>query len=112
MNRVEWNPRTLKAVKAFPDDVKREIGYMIFKLQIGEFLKMPFSRPMPILGKNCHELRVKGKDNIYRAFYLLKVGKKIVLFHAFQKKSQKTSTKEINIGKKNLREVLNEKTCD
>ena len=112
MNEIEWNKQTLKRVKNFPNDIKREIGYLIFKLQIGEYLKMPFSRPIPILGKNCHELRIKGKDDTYRAFYFLKIKKKIILFHAFQKKSQKTPQKEIETGKKNLKEMLNEKNSD
>ncbi len=110
LNEVEWNKKSLKEVKAFPEEIKRELGYYIFKLQIGEHLGMPFSRTMPSIGKGCHELRLKGADGIYRAFYLLKVKGKVIIFHAFQKKAQKTPQKEIDLGKKNLKEMLNEKS--
>ena len=112
MNEVEWKGQTLKSVRQFPNDIKKEIGYLIFKLQIGERLTMPSSRPMPNLGKNCHELRVKGEDNIYRVFYLLKVKNKVIIFHVFQKKSQKILKKDIEIGKRKLKEILHEKNSD
>lgn len=109
MNKVEWNSNTLKEVKKFPEDIRRELGYLIYQLQIGKQLAMPLSRSMPSLGKGCHELRVKDSDGIYRVFYILKVEGKVIIFHAFQKKTQKTSQKDIDLGKKNLKELLNEK---
>lgn len=109
MNEIWWNISALKNIRSFPDEIRREIGYLIFKLQIGEKLEMPFSRAIPTIGKNCYELRVKGEDGIYRVFYLLKIKGKIMVFHAFQKKSQKTPKKEIETGKKRLKEMGNEK---
>lgn len=106
MNEVEWNKAALKEISSFPEETKREIGYLIFKLQIGEKLGMPWSRAMPPLGKGCYELRVKGTDGIYRAFYFLKTKGKVIIFHAFNKKTQKTAKKEIDLGKKNLKEML------
>ncbi len=90
MNEVEWNKKALKVIKGFPVDVKKELGYLIFKLQIGDSLKMPYSRLMPSISKGCRELRVKESDGIYRVFYFLKVEGRILIFHAFQKKDQKT----------------------
>ena len=109
MNEVEWNQKALKTIQAFPDEVKKELGYLIFKLQKGESLTMPFSRSMPSIGKGCHELRVKDESGIYRAFYFLKVKGKLIIFHSFQKKTQKTPQKEIEQGRKNLREMIDEK---
>ncbi len=109
MNQVEWNKKALKKTKTFPREVKKELGYLIYKLQIDEILGMPKSKMMPAIGKSCYELRVKGIDGIYRAFYFLKIKGEVLIFHAFQKKSQKTTIKEIGVGKKNLKEMLNEK---
>ncbi len=108
MNEVKWNKQALNQVKKFPEEVKRELGYLIYRLQLGEHLTMPFSRTMPSLGKGCFELRVKGTDGIYRAFYLLKVKGQVIIFHAFQKKAKKTPQREIDLGRKNLKEMLNE----
>ena len=108
MNQVNWNKRALKVVRLFPEQVRKEIGFLIYRLQIGESLLMPYSRPMTNLGAGCHELRVTGDDGVYRVFYYLKIEDKILIFHAFKKKSQKTAMSDLNIGRRNLKEMLNE----
>lgn len=108
MNEVVWNENTLNEVKSFPDDVKKSLGYLIYKLQRGDKLSAPHSKSMPSLNKGCHELRVREKDGIYRVFYYLKIEGRIFIFHAFQKKTQKTPQKEISLGKKNLKEMLHD----
>lgn len=108
MKQVEWNLNTLKAVKSFPEDIKKELGYLIYKLQIGDSLNMPHSKPMTSIKSGCHELRVKGSDGIFRVFYILKNEDKVIVFHAFKKKAQKTPKKEIDTAKRNLKEIFNE----
>ena len=93
-------------MQKFPDPVKKELGYLLFMLQRGESLSMPHSRPMPSVSKGCSELRVKGEDGAYRVFYYLKIEDEIIVFHAFKKKTQKTSSKDIDLGKKNLKDML------
>jgi len=41
-------------------------------------------------------LKTQDRSNIYRIFFCFDVGQVVVLFNCFQKKSQKTPTKEIN----------------
>jgi phage-related protein len=67
---------------------------------------MPHSRPMPSVGKGCSELRVKGEDGAYRVFYYLKIENEVIVFHAFKKKTQQTALKDIDLGKKNLKDML------
>ena len=109
LRRVEWSKKALKTLRGFPRAIRREIGFLVRELQIGKKLGMPSSRPMPTIGKNCHELRVREIDGSYRVFYFLKTGNKIIIFHAFKKKTQKTPKKEIETGKKALLGILNEK---
>lgn len=47
-----------------------------------------------------YEIRVKYQSNIYRIFCCFDEGNLVVLFNGFQKKSQKTPTKEIEKAKK------------
>ncbi len=42
------------------------------------------------------ELRIEWQGNIYRIFFCFDEGQVVVLFNCFQKKSQKTPTREIN----------------
>ena len=80
MNKIVWNKKTIKKVQGFPDQVKKELGHLLFKLQRGESLGMPQSRPMPSLRNGCSELRVKGEDGVYRVFYFLKIENEIIVF--------------------------------
>lgn len=52
------------------------------------------------------ELRIRDAAGIYRAFYLVKVADAVLVFHAFAKKTQKTPDREIELGKKRLKEML------
>ncbi|MEM9598238.1 MAG: type II toxin-antitoxin system RelE/ParE family toxin [Acidobacteriota bacterium] len=46
-----------------------EAGYLLRRLQRGESLSMPRSRPMPAIGARCHELRVPDDQVSWRIFY-------------------------------------------
>lgn len=63
---------------------------------------------MKSVASKCFEIRLKGADGIYRAFYILKTEVGILVFHSFNKKSQKTPQKEIDTGKTRLKEFLKE----
>ncbi|WP_213807002.1 type II toxin-antitoxin system RelE/ParE family toxin [Granulicella sp. dw_53] len=52
------------------------------------------------------EMRMKGRSGIARAAYVTVVGKRIVVVHAFVKKTQKTPRREIEIALKRAKEVL------
>ena len=67
---------------------------------------MPNSRPMPGLARGAAELRVKGEDGAYRAFYYTASAEGILVFHAFNKKTQRTPPLEIDLGRKRLKEFL------
>lgn len=74
-------------------------------LEFGADLGMPHTRAM---SDGLCELRVKGKEGIARVFYCTKVGKRIIMLHAFIKKTQKTPTKELRKAQQRLSEVKNE----
>ena len=50
------------------------------------------------------ELRSKFSSNIYRIFYFIWHGNKLVLLHGFTKKTQKTPPTEIELAKKRLQD--------
>jgi phage-related protein len=72
MKKIIWHPKARAAMREFPDEIKRELGYLIFRLQQGVHLTLPQSRTMSDVGSGVSELRVRGADGIYRAFYFLK----------------------------------------
>jgi phage-related protein len=81
-------------------------GKAIYDLQLGHLLSMPLSRAMPAVGSGAAEIRIQDATGAYRAFYVTRVADAIVVFHAFVKKTRKTPEREIQLGKKRLKEML------
>jgi phage-related protein len=48
---------------------RTEAGFLLRKLQMGELLSLPHSRPMPSIGSRCHELRIDDQDKTWRILY-------------------------------------------
>ncbi len=55
-----------------------------------------------------YEIRVEESGNIYRIFCCFDEGNLVVLFNAFQKKTQKTPSKEIEKAKRIMNEYFND----
>jgi phage-related protein len=103
---VIFHPKALAFIRGEEPGVRKEIGEAFRDLQKGINLGLPLSRPMPDLASGAHELRVRGKTTVIRVFYFVKLTEAIVVFHAFQKKTQKTPSRELAIGRQRLNEVL------
>ena len=73
----------------FSLNARREAGFLLRMLQRGEKLSMPQSRPMPSVGRRCHELRVRDEDMTWRVIYRLDEDA-VVILHVFSKKTQRT----------------------
>ncbi len=108
MKAAIFHPAARAAIRSFPEDVRQELGKAIYDLQKGAVLAMPLSRPMPAIEPGAAELRIRVRSGIYRAFYYTRSMRGILVFHAFAKKSQATPLRELNLGKKRLKELLRE----
>ncbi len=97
-----------KEIQGWPLEVKKDLGSILTKLQKGDFVGYPDTKPMKTVAPNCFEIRLKGSDGIFRAFYILKTDVGILIFHGFKKKTQKTSKAEIDTGKTRLKNLLKE----
>lgn len=70
----------------------------------GPNLKLPYSRAF---GDGLFELRPRGHSGIGRAFYCFLVGERVIVLHAFIKKSQQPPDREIKLARKRLKEIKN-----
>lgn len=82
---------------------RREAGLLLRQLQRGEKLSMPQSRPMPRIGRRCHELRIPDEDKTWRIVYRID-DDAIVIWEIFAKKARATPLYVINICKKRIRD--------
>jgi len=59
------------------------------------------------LGDGLFELRPRGRSGIGRAFYCFRFGERVVILHAFIKKSQQTPDRELRRARSRLKELSN-----
>ena len=87
----------------FSKEARVEAGSLLRRLQDGENLGMPHSRPMPSIGPRCHELRVRDADRNWRVVFRLDHDA-IVIAGVFPKTTRATSKHDIDSCKKRLRQ--------
>ena len=94
--------RTIKLFKDYlkefyieqTDDVRDKINFVLRLVETQRIIPRKFFRI--IEGSDgIYEIRVELDSNIFRIFCCLDKGSIVVLFHGFQKKTQKTPSKEI-----------------
>lgn len=95
-----------KELKSFSKEVLEQLPDLIAKLKIGVPLTMPVSKKMDSIGKSVYELRLKDRNGIYRIIYFIKKKEGIYLVHAFNKKTQKTPKKNLDLAKKRIRRLM------
>ena len=99
---LDWVGSSHEDLKEFPADVQDEMGYALYIAQIGD--KHPKAKPLKGFS-GVMEIRSNYASDTYRAVYTTKIGDKIYVLHAFQKKSKKgiqTPKKELNLIKRRL----------
>lgn len=85
----------------FSADARVEAGVLLRRLQRGEVLAAPHSRPIPVIGARCHELRIREKNKIWRVVYRTDQDAVIILT-VFQKTTRATPLREIENSKRRL----------
>ena len=103
MKKIVWLATTHEIVKAYPADVRGEIGYNLDKIQ--RRLEPSDWKPMSSVGSGVKEIRIH-LQNEYRVLYVAKFQEAVYVLHGFIKKTEQTSKKEIDITKKRYQEML------
>jgi len=99
-----FHERVLAGIEAWPVDVLADYASLVELLaEHGPNLRLPHSRAF---GDGLFELRPRGRSGIGRALYCFLVGKRVIVLHAFIKKTQQTPDKELNLARKRMKEVL------
>lgn len=94
---IYWVGTSLKDLLALSDEVKRQAGYQLHRVQNG--LEPEDWKPFQDIGTGVKEIRISEDGGAFRVMYVAKFAERIYVLHAFQKKTQKTSLKDINIAK-------------
>jgi phage-related protein len=91
------------AILEFPPGLQARYIHLTERiLAFGPDLGMPHTRAM---GKGLFELRMKGKEGIGRVFFCHRPNRRVVMLHAFVKKSAKTPAKDLKLARERMKEV-------
>jgi len=96
-----------KCVRDFPVDARQGAGYELDKaprsLQPDDF------KPMPTIGKGVEEIRIRDDAGNFRVLYTARLADAVFVLHAFQKKTQRTSQRDIEMAKARFREMMKDR---
>lgn len=105
VKRLNFVGSSQEDIKAFPEEVRSDIGYALFVAQRGE--KSEAAKPLRGFGgAGVLEIVENFDGNTYRAVYTVKFSNALYVLHCFQKKAKhgiKTPQQDINLIKQRLR---------
>lgn len=97
MKPVRFLGNSLKCLRDFPKDARQDAGRQLDLVQRG---KQPDDfKPMPSIGKGVEEIRVWDEAGTFRVIYTAHLADAVYVLHAFQKKTQATSKRDIETAK-------------
>jgi len=85
----------------FSSDARVEAGVLLRRLQRGELLILPQSRPMPNIGPGCHELRIVDETRTWRIIYAIQPDA-IAILEVFSKTTRSTPAGILRICRRRL----------
>ncbi|MER8886752.1 type II toxin-antitoxin system RelE/ParE family toxin [Mesorhizobium sp. M0816] len=100
MKVIEWLGSSRADVRAFPDDARIEAGWQLELVQRGDD---PDWKPLQIVGAGVREIRVREASGAFRVIYLATLEDRVLVLHAFQKKTQATSKKDLDLAAQRLK---------
>lgn len=86
----------------FSREARIEAGTLLRRLQRGENIGLPRSRPMPSISRRCHELRIADQNVTWRIVYRLD-SDAVVIGEVFPKKTGKTPKQVIDVCKQRFK---------
>jgi phage-related protein len=97
MKAVIWMGGSREDLRAFPADARRQTGYQLDKVQRGD--EPEDWKPLKTIGQGVRELRIRESSGAFRIVYIATLPKGVYVLHCFQKKTQKTSRKDIRLAR-------------
>lgn len=80
----------------FPASIRNKAGFQLDRVQRG--LDPEDWKPMSVIGAGVKEVRLKDDSGAYRVIYVASFAEAVFVLHAFQKKSQKTPKRDIDLA--------------
>jgi phage-related protein len=107
LRSLVWMGDSLDNLREFPPEVRTAVGYALQLVQAGE---TPMSaKPFKGVASGVYEIIKRYDTDTYRAVYAVKIGERIYILHAFQKKSKqgiKTPQSDVDLIKQRYKDAI------
>ena len=107
MKPVSFLGGSLKKIRAFPDEVRLDIGQQIRRVQQGQ--QPTDFKPMASIGKGVEEVRVRDPEGTFRVIYTARLPEAVYVLHAFQKKTQATPKVDVDLARARFLRLMQER---
>ena len=106
MKPVEFRGTALNDLRGFPQSAMRDAGYQLDKVQYG--FPPDDAKALPSVGVGVVELRIWDEAGAFRVMYIAKLDDAVYVLHCFQKKTQQTAGRDIELARRRFKELLKE----
>jgi phage-related protein len=90
-------------LRDFPEEARREADHELYQVQKGH--DPSDWKPMPTIGAGVREIRLRDAVGAYRVIYIASFANGVHVLHAFEKKTQKTARRELELAAARLRQL-------
>ena len=101
MKPIAFLGDSLARLRDFPDDARSEAGFQLREVQKGN--DPADWKPLKTVGQGVREIRIRDEAGAFRVIYLATLGDTVVVLHAFQKKTQQTTQRDIDLAASRLK---------
>ncbi|HNY51338.1 MAG: hypothetical protein BWY69_01523 [Planctomycetes bacterium ADurb.Bin401] len=102
MKLLKFVGSSLDDLRAFPEEALRTAGFELRTVQNG--LEPRDWKPVAAVGSGVREIRIHVLGE-WRIIYVANIRDAIYVLHAFQKKTQKTSQRDIELARKRYKQM-------
>lgn len=103
VKRLEFLGDSLAQLRDFPEAVRKETGVQLHKVQLG--FEPSDWKPMTTVGPGVREIRVRDDAGAFRVLYVASIGDAIYVLHAFQKKTQQTAKRDLDLAVSRFKQI-------
>jgi phage-related protein len=103
MKAVIWLGSSRDELGGFPADARRESGYQLHRVQLGE--DPSDWKPMSSVGAGVREIRIRDDSGTFRILYLATRVEAVYVLHCFQKKTAKMSKGDLELARRRFKTI-------
>jgi phage-related protein len=107
MKAVLFVGSALDDLRQFPAGARRDAGYQLDRVQNN--LEPSDWKPMSGIGSGVQEIRIRDLSGAFRIIYVARFVEAVYVLHCFQKKSQKTAQRDLELAARRYEQLMKER---